>query len=355
MLSETKNSLYSGNTDYSEAECQFQHCLQLQDLDLRIAKDPSLLSDFNGALEFALNDSFGDPNGSGDSHLFLHRILYSINRMKLFWYDDLANYVNENSVHIFSIRNQIESAWQSLEHGSTDMKLLRHIDVGEALNKRVDCDLKPGNSAEDLYFRNEMSEAGYRRILEISSVSGLVEASQLSKVLGGVGNEIQSMLTRIFLEEYGGGRFERKHSSFFTTMLKTLDLDARPEAFLDLVPWEVLANINLSFTLCESKQNFLRYVGGLLYFETSAPCSFGNLKLAGERLGLSYDAFGYWDLHIREDERHGRWMLDDVTLPLIAKYKDAAWQMVLGYDEQKNFNSRAGKAVLCSVKEAEQC
>ena len=92
-----------------------------------------------------------------------------------------------------------------------------------------------------------------------------------------------------------------------------------------------------------------------LFSLLSALGSFGNLKLAGERLGLSYDAFGYWDLHIREDERHGRWMLDDVTLPLIAKYKDAAWQMVLGYDEQKNFNSRAGKAVLCSVKEAEQC
>ncbi|WP_229456445.1 hypothetical protein, partial [Nostoc sp. CHAB 5715] len=25
---------------------------------------------------------------------------------------------------------------------------------------------------------------------------------------------------------------------------------------------------------------------------------------------------GYWELHIREDERHGRWMLDDVALPL---------------------------------------
>ncbi|MCC5624593.1 iron-containing redox enzyme family protein, partial [Nostoc sp. CHAB 5715] len=37
---------------------------------------------------------------------------------------------------------------------------------------------------------------------------------------------------------------------------------------------------------------------------------------AAQRLGLSEAAMGYWELHIREDERHGRWMLDDVALPL---------------------------------------
>ncbi|MFQ5481654.1 MAG: iron-containing redox enzyme family protein, partial [Nitrospinaceae bacterium] len=231
---------------------------------------------------------------------------------------------------------------------------LENIDVKKALKQRVAVDVDPEASEEELYIRNEMSEAGYRRLLEISSMNGLVEASQLSRVLGGVGNEVQSMLTRIFLEEYGGGRLARKHSSFFTTMLEALNMDARPEACFDVVPWEVLANINLSFTLCEHKRNFLRYVGGLLYFETSAPVAFGNFKLAGERLGLSYEALGYWDIHIKEDERHGRWMLDDVALPLIERYEDLAWQMVLGYDEQKKFNRRAGKAVYRSIREVEK-
>ena len=69
---------------------------------------------------------------------------------------------------------------------------------------------------------------------------------------------------------------------------------------------------------------------------------------------MSYDAVGYWDIHIKEDERHGRWMLDDVALPLIEKYENLAWQMVLGYDEQKSFNLRAGKAVIDSIQKAEK-
>jgi len=38
---------------------------------------------------------------------------------------------------------------------------------------------------------------------------------------------------------------------------------------------------------------------------------------AGRRNGLSDAASGYWELHIQEDERHGRQMLEEVALPLV--------------------------------------
>jgi hypothetical protein len=38
---------------------------------------------------------------------------------------------------------------------------------------------------------------------------------------------------------------------------------------------------------------------------------------AGKRCGLSETAAGYWVLHITEDERHGRQMLEEVALPLV--------------------------------------
>jgi hypothetical protein len=62
---------------------------------------------------------------------------------------------------------------------------------------------------------------------------------------------------------------------------------------------------------------------------------------------------GYWELHIKEDERHGRWMMDDVALPLAARYPDQAWEIVLGYDQEKLMGDRAGEAVVRSVREAE--
>ena len=199
-----------------------------------------------------------------------------------------------------------------------------------------------------------MTEAGYRRVLEIASLDGLVEASQLSRTLGGVANEVSSVLTRLMVEEYGAGKLARKHSTYFTTMLSELGMNTEPEAYLDQVPWEVLATINHSFLLSERKRFFLKYVGGLLYTEISVPSSFSPYQAAGERLGLSKEAIAYWSLHIKVDILHGRWMLDDVALPLVEQYKANAWELVLGYDQQKWMGDRAGEAVVLAARRAER-
>lgn len=340
--------------DYKEIEKEFDELIKLEGLDRKIAATPSLVENLECDLSGILTDSFNndDPPASA-SHLFIHRILYRINRMKLFWYDDLDNYVNENSQFLFKIRNRIESAWQTWERKRLNMESPSSLNVVEALKERIARDLDPEPSRENLYFRDEMTLKGYRQLLAVSSLDGLVEASQLSRVLGGAANEIQSMLTRIFIEEYGSGRRHRKHSSFFSAMLEGFNMNAQPEAYFDLVPWEVLANINHSFCLSESNRQFLRYVGGLLYTEVSVPSAFVHFRRAGERLGLGKDAVAYWDIHIKEDIRHGQWMMNDVALPLVQRYPDRAWEIPWGYDQQRFFSSRASQALARSVQEAE--
>jgi len=176
----------------------------------------------------------------------------------------------------------------------------------------------------------------------------------LSRTLGGVSNEIHAVMTKLLVEEYGGGRTARKHSTFFTSMLDELGMSAEPESYFPLVPWEVLATVNHSFLLSERKRFYLRYVGGLLHTEISVPAAFENYRAAAERLGMSEKARGYWELHIREDERHGRWMLEDVALPLALKYPAESWEIVLGYDQQKHMGARAGLAVERAAREAER-
>ena len=286
--------------------------------------------------------------------LIVQRILYRINRLKLFWYDDLENYTNESSLYLFEIQNKIESAWQDWESIHLNLKPYSTAsEVRQALRERVSQDLDPKPSDEGLYFRNKMTVTGYRRLLAITSLDGLVEASQLSRVLGGASNEVQSMLTKIFLEEYGGAKLARKHSTFFSAMLKEFEMKTQPEAYFNLAPWEVLANINQSFFLCERKRNYLRYIGSLLYFETSVPAAFKNYQIAGERLGLSPAAIDYWKVHIQEDLRHGQWMLDDVAFPLVDRYPNISAELVWGYDQQRFISARTSQAIARSVREAE--
>lgn len=190
------------------------------------------------------------------AHRFLQRVLYRINRLKLFWYDDLRHYTNERSFYLKTVRDEIEAAWQQWEAAQIDMAAYREIDIKQALIDRVAADVEPPLSEDNIFFREQVTEAGYRRLVAIASLDGLVEASQLSRTLGGVANEVHSVLTRLLVEEYGGGRLTRKHSTYFTTMLEELDMQTEPEAYLDLVPWKVLAIVNHSFLLTECKRYF---------------------------------------------------------------------------------------------------
>ncbi len=341
------------SADYAEVEQQFVQLLNLDDLDQQISDHPALAEQFEATLSEALDVAYA---GFGDNAacLFLHRILYRINRLNLFWYDDLQHYKNERSYYLQSVRDRIESIWQEWEISHFDLAQYQQLEVESALTERAEADLVPPLNQNKRYLREALSLEGYRRLLAIASLDGLVEASRMSRILGGASNEVQAMLIRVLMEEYGNGRFSRKHSTFFAQMMREVDLKTEPEAYFDLAPWQLLASINHNFLLTERKRHFLRYNGGLTYFEIVGPSIYQDYMAAAERLNLSEVAMGYWELHIREDERHGQWMLQAVGLPLARMYPTNAWELVLGYDQEKLIGDRAGTAVIEAIQAAER-
>jgi hypothetical protein len=46
-------------------------------------------------------------------------------------------------------------------------------------------------------------------------------------------------------------------------------------------------------------------------------------------------------------------MLDNVALPLAEQYPNEAWELVLGYDQEKLMGDRAGGAVVRSIRNLE--
>ncbi|MEH1829873.1 MAG: iron-containing redox enzyme family protein [Nostoc sp.] len=339
-------------TKYERAEEQFLELLAMEDLDNKLDANPRA-SEFEQTLSMAIGAAYGNDRSDEQAHRFLQRILYRINRLKLFWYDDLQNYTNERSLYLYSCRDQIEAAWQQWELAQLDVAALQQLDVKHALIERASADLNPPLSESSRYIREEMTEAGYRHLLAIGSFDGLVEGSRLCYVLGGAANEVQCTLVRVLIEEYGNGRLSRKHSTFFAQMLAEFGMNTEPEGYFDLVPWQVLAVANHNFLTSDRKRYFLRYSGALTYFEVAGPAAYKNYLAAAQRLELSEAAMGYWELHIKEDERHGRWMLDDVALSLAERYPNDAWELLLGYDQEKLMGDRAADAVVRSIREAE--
>jgi hypothetical protein len=342
------------HSSYNDAEQVFVQLIETEDLDKNLHTYSSQINQFETALASALQEAYTQSEGTDAAHRFIQRVLYRINRLNLFWYDDLRHYVNERSPYLHRIRDQIEQTWQQWEISQFDLEAIQKLDAKQALIERSQADLDPPLSADARYMREEMSFEGYRYLLAIASFDGLVEASRLSRILGGAANDVQCTLVKVLLEEYGNGRLPRKHSTFFAQMMAELKLNTHPEGYFDLVPWEVLASINHNFLLTECKRHFLRYNGGLAYFEVAGPAIYRTYLAAAQRLQLSSAAMGYWDLHIKEDERHGQWMMQDVTLPLVDMYPKQAWQIVLGYDQEKYMGDRAGAAVVRAIRQGEQ-
>jgi Iron-containing redox enzyme len=343
----------SNAPNYSEAEEWFIQLLNLDNLDQQISQQSNLVEEFEASLMAALSVAYADVTDD-TACLLLQRILYRINRLHLFWYDDLQHYKNERSYYLQQVRDRIETVWQDWEISHFDVEQYQQLDVEQALTARAKVDLNPPVTENKRYLCETLTLEGYRLLLAIVSLDGLVEASRMSRILGGASNEVQAMLIRVLMEEYGNGRFNRKHSTFFAQMMKEVDLKTEPEAYFDLAPWELLAGINHNFLLTERKRHFLRYNGGLTYFEIVGPSIYRDYMAAAGRLDLSDTAMGYWELHIREDERHGQWMLQEVAIPLAEMYPANAWELILGYDQEKLIGDRAGIAIINAIQTSEQ-
>ncbi len=330
------------------ADAQFAALTGAVNLDRKLGANPAMAVRFEGGLARAIPSAYsGGGDGIEAAHWLLHRALYRVNRLGMFSYGDLRRYANERSPYLMAVRDRIERAWQEWEGRQLDVTAVRKLEAPLALRARVRAELDPPPSATGGYFAQVTTAAGYCRLVQIAALEGLSEAGHLARALAGPPNEVQTTLTRVLVER-------QRQSAFFTTMLEACELSTEPEAYFELVPWEALASLNHAFLLAGRRRHFLRYVGACLYRETAAPAAFAAYRAAARRLGLSAEARGYWDVHIEHDERHGRWLLEGVALPLAAHYPADAWEIVLGYDQQKLIAERAAAAIARSARDADQ-
>jgi hypothetical protein len=185
----SKDLLSASQTiNYTEAEQKLIELLTIENLDRQVNSQPELVSNLEAAIANALNKAYIENSPEEDvnaAHLFLQRILYRINRLNLFWYDDLGQYQNERSFYLQWLRDRIEEVWQEWELAQIDLAQYQQIDIKQALIERGEADLDPPLNENKRYLREEMTLAGYRHLLAIASLDGLVEASRLSRILGG--------------------------------------------------------------------------------------------------------------------------------------------------------------------------
>jgi hypothetical protein len=144
----------------------------------------------------------------------------------------------------------------------------------------------------------------FREFVVHRSLYQLKEADPHSWAIPRLSGAPKTALLEVQGDEYGGGRAERMHSTLFAKTMRALDLDARENAYLELIPAPTLASVNLmsGFGLHRARRGAI--VGHLAMFEMTSALPNRRYGNALRRLGLDSEATDFYDEHVEADAVH---------------------------------------------------
>lgn len=150
----------------------------------------------------------------------------------------------------------------------------------------------------------------------------LSEASQMARALPGNYGPVHSELMKIFIDEFGYGVHQHKHSTLFEETIASLGLSPRVHAYYYWYLPTSLLMTSYFHWVTASKTRWFEYVGALWWIEAVVP----HFNRQFSR--LLRDTFGpsantrYFDEHIGIDMHHRRMAFDKLIRPLVARYGD---------------------------------
>jgi hypothetical protein len=115
-------------------------------------------------------------------------------------------------------------------------------------------------------------------------------------------------------DEYGDGRPGAAHQELFADTMRGLGLDATYGAYLDVLPAETLATVNLLSVFGTSRRWLGACVGHLALFEMTSVGPMARYAAAIRRVTGSDAAARFYDVHVVADEHHQR-LAADVMVP----------------------------------------
>lgn len=178
------------------------------------------------------------------------------------------------------------------------------------------------------------------------SLYHLKEADPQAWVIARLDGPAKAALVTVEHDEYGAGDPDRMHAHLFAEMMASLDLDTSYGAYLDAVPAQTLAEVNL-MSLCGLHRRLRgALVGQLATVElTSSPGS-DRLVRAMQRLGLPEPAVAFYAEHIEADAVHEQLIRRGVIAPLVAAEPELAADVVFGIQASTLLADRLGDLLL---------
>jgi hypothetical protein len=185
-----------------------------------------------------------------------------------------------------------------------------------------------------------------REYMAHRSIYHLKEADPHAWVIPRLQGQAKASLVAVEFDEFGGGRAGRMHSRLFADLLEGAGLESSYGFYLDAVPAEMLATVNL-MSLC-GLHRALRgaMVGHFAAAEITTAPSAARMARALERLEADPRCMLFFTEHVEADAVHEQVLRQDVIGDLLAREPDLAADVVFGVQATELLEDRLGRHLL---------
>ncbi|WP_278314563.1 iron-containing redox enzyme family protein [Lolliginicoccus levis] len=227
--------------------------------------------------------------------------------------------------------------------------LREHVEIEDPVLVLEDlCAPPPSTGTVGTFLRDSGTWAQMRELFIHRSIYQLKEADPQAWAIPRLTGRPKAALVAVEFDEYGGGQHSRMHSRLFADLLDAADLDSRYLAYLDLVPAETLATVNL-MSLCGLHRSRL---GALVGMFAAAEISNGPgarvMMDALERLGAPHACVHFYREHIEADAVHEQLMRTDVVGELLRARPDLRDDVSFGIGASEFLEERSSARLLGS-------
>lgn len=169
-----------------------------------------------------------------------------------------------------------------------------------------------------------------REYLVHRSLNHLKEGDPHARAIPRLTGHAKAAFVAVEFDEFGAGRGDRAHQQLFADLMTAADLDPSYLAYLDTVPAEALAVVNLMSFFGLHRQYRGAAVGHFAAIEiTSAPGS-RRLVQALARLGAPEPCIAFYREHVEADAVHEQVVRADVVGDLLSREPALGCDVVFG-------------------------
>ena len=196
------------------------------------------------------------------------------------------------------------------------------------------------------YLRDEGSWAQMREYFVHRSLYHLKEGDPHAFAIPRLIGQAKASFVAIEFDEYGGGRGPHVHQQLFADLMDAAGLDSTYLGYLNDVPADALASVNLMSLFGLHRDLRGAAIGHFASTEiTSSPGS-RRLVDALERMGAPQACIGFYREHIEADAVHEQVVRTDVVGDLVAREPQLDRDVVFGIRARDVVEERLAKHVM---------